>query len=144
MPVDADAGRVYALISQPDRLADFVPGIRSVTLSEVLPSELQYEWNLEIEGAPIRLVQDWSVFPGERKVRTSSIEGDLVFCEGEWTVEEHDAGSELRARIQYRLGIPIEPYVSGVFHRKFTRFMEDLLQAIKEKVEQDAREGGAA
>lgn len=132
--IPAKPWRVLRMISKVKDFPSFMANVRKVELIKKEDHSAITHWHVEIEGLPIQWKEhDIFEYPNST-IRFKLIEGDLEQFEGQWVVEPHGEGSEVKVEVTARLGIPIvERVVAGILQEKLTKNFQMMLEAMENR-----------
>lgn len=130
--------RAYAMMKNVEDYPAYMPSINSITVLERRENKMTTHWDAEIEGAPIRWVQQIQMNDSTREIIFKTTEGDFDVFQGKWQVGESDGQVFLKLSVQYKLGIPIIEEVLGpILKDKITTNSEMMLKAIADRLAED-------
>ena len=114
----------------------YMPNVLSVRILEQQDGRRLSEWRTLLDGAPLNWLEEDRLEP-PRRLHYRLIEGDIEHLEGEWLIEEAPGGgTRVRARLAYRLGVPIIEEVLGeIVQGKIRLNLEAMLAALKRELE---------
>ena len=112
--VAVDQGVAWQVLTDYDKLASFVPGMRSSRIvsaaGEPLLLEQKGETGLFFFKVPIEVVSRVEEAP-LNTIRFQSVSGNLANQRGEWALERHDHATRVTYRANITPGFPLPPLI---------------------------------
>jgi ribosome-associated toxin RatA of RatAB toxin-antitoxin module len=136
LTVAAPQAAVFEFIAHAEDFPRHMPNVLSVEIVEQTGGRRLTAWRTLLDGAPLNWIEEDTLEP-PRRLSYRLIKGDIEHLEGEWLMEEAGQGTLLRARLSYRLGVPIIEEVLGDILREKVRLnLEAMLRAAKQSLEE--------
>mgnify|MGYP000026366186 CR=1 FL=1 len=134
--IQADPAAVYALFRDPVTFPDFMPNVKSITVSHRMPDRSVSHWVTDLDGAPLEW-READVYDDEgHVVHFQLIDGDIEQFEGRWMFLPHEGGTLSVCELDYSLGVPVlEEAVGPVLQQKIHDNIEQMFQAVRGQVE---------
>lgn len=138
--INGDIEKVYALAQDIESFPQFMPDMKSVailersddgnrTVSEFVGIIKEFKTTMKWTEEDI-----WD--PQARTCRFTLIKGDFKTYSGVWTFESVEGGTKYNSVIEYEYDIPmIGPLIKSLIQKKMKQNMDNMLAAIKEKIE---------
>jgi ribosome-associated toxin RatA of RatAB toxin-antitoxin module len=143
--IRGEPARVYALFRDPEAFPAFMPNVQSVEVAERGDGWMVSEWVTDLDGAPLCWREVDSYDDAGHVVHFRLVEGDVERMEGRWVFVPCDAGTMAVCEIDYDLGVSvIEEAVGPIIREKLTENIDQMLIAIKQRVEAGASIGEEA
>lgn len=138
--IAAPPAEVYAVAREIERFPDFMPEVKSVTITERSEdgSRLVVEWvalmpefKLTVKWAEEDLWDDAARTCTFRQVR-----GDFKEYHGTWRFQEAPGGTLFESVVYYEIEIPlVGPLIYGVIRKKMHENVQRLQDALKRRIE---------
>lgn len=140
--IRAEPAAVYALFRDPQDFPAFMPNVQSVAVTERGEGWSVSQWLTDLDGAPLGWREVDSYDDAGHVVSFRLIEGDVERMEGRWVFEPCEGGTLAVCEIDYELGVSvIEEVVGPIIREKLTHNIDQMLIAVKERVEAGATIG---
>jgi len=133
----ADKLAVFSLLRRLEEYPRFMPDVRRVTVLESTPAGGASQWDVDIEGCPLRWKERDSFREDESVFEFKSFEGDFDLLNGRWEIVDVPGGLEARFTIEYEVGIPvIEDIIGDILAEKVKRNATRMLEGLKSRAEE--------
>ncbi|MFW6108455.1 MAG: type II toxin-antitoxin system RatA family toxin [bacterium] len=137
--IRSEPAAVYALFRDPEDFPSFMPNVQRVAVTERGDGWSVSEWETDLDGAPLTWREVDSYDEAGHVVNFRLIEGDIERMEGWWAFQRHEGGTLAVCEIDYDLGVSvIEEAVGPVILEKLTHNIDQMLMAVKDRVEAGA------
>lgn len=132
--IEAPLERVFALVSDPTRMPEWLPGLVEVRVLLGTGAGQQFEWTYKMAGILLRGQSVVVEFvPNERAVHQNI---GAIPSTWTYTVEPHDEGTTLTIEADYTIPVPVlGKMAEHVAARRNARDLEAALLDIKETLE---------
>ena len=138
--IRGDLEEVFRLARNVESFPEFMPDLKSVTVLE--RNENGTRTVTEFVGIikEFKTTMKWSeedLWDVQAKTcKFNLVKGDFKTYSGHWTFEEVDGGTKFKSVIEYEYDIPmIGPLIKALIQKKMQQNVENMLAAIKDKVE---------
>ena len=138
--INGDLERVYALAKDVESFPEFMPDVRSVKVLERSDDGKRtvVEWVGIIKEfkTTIKWVEEDLWDDDNKECRFKLIRGDYGAYSGTWRFEQVDGGVRFLSELDFEYDVPlIGPLIKNIIARKMKENLDNMLAAIKEKVE---------
>lgn len=128
---------IYEIIKDMAAYPSFMSDLVSVEILERGEGYTISHWVSNVDGRKIVWTERDEFFPEENKITYCQIEGDLKKMEGKWQLLPVADGVEVMLSVDFEFGIPmIAGLLNPILKRKVRENSENMLAAVKEKIEQ--------
>ncbi len=133
--VNAEAGRVFEVLQQAEQFPQFLPYVKGVSVVENTGEAQVLDWAVTAPGVgmEVRWRSRHTVHPSEHRITIQPEGSSIVSLSGEWQVVPSDAGSELKASIEYQANVP--PMFAGVAQKAVDEIITGWLNGFKKQAE---------
>ncbi|MDO8587536.1 MAG: SRPBCC family protein [Armatimonadota bacterium] len=138
--IDGDIDRVYSLAKDIESFPEFMPDVKSVTVLERSDDGARtvVEWVGIVREfkTTIKWVEEDIWDDQARNCTFKLVRGDYHSYRGSWTFTPKNGGTEFVSVIDFEYDIPlIGPLIKGLIAKKMKENVDNMLAAIKKKVE---------
>lgn len=138
--INGDIERVYAMSKDIESFPEFMPDVKSVTVLERSESgdRTVVEWVGIVKEfkTTLKWVEE-DIWDDEAKTCVFTlVKGDYSAYSGNWSFKSVDGGTEFVSVVDFEYDVPlIGALIKGMIAKKMKENVDNILAAIKEKVE---------
>lgn len=131
--------KIYKFIKDLERFPSFMRDVKSIKIIKHLNNGLITNWEIDVEGAPLRWKEEDYFDDKNYVIRFVMLEGDYQAYYGSWSISGvNPNNTRLTLEANFDWGIPVlEKYVGKTLEKKARRNLLGMLQAIKKEVEKN-------
>ena len=135
--IKQDRRNIFELFKNMQEFPNFMREVKNIKVTKTKENnKLITEWNIEIDGAPMRW-KEQDIFDDEQMtLKFISIKGDFKEYSGEWKLEQFSKGTLLKLLVKIDWGMPaFEKFVGPTLEKIARRLLKSMLNAIKKRME---------
>ena len=131
------SAQVFDKICRLETFPDFMPDVRAVRILEQNEDSGLSEWEVDIDGCPLRWVERDEYDHVNHVFQFYTVEGDFDVFNGRWQVTQSESGEiDVSFSVEYCVGIPvIEDIIGPILRVKIENNISGMLAALKEELE---------
>ncbi|MDD5610534.1 MAG: SRPBCC family protein [Candidatus Omnitrophica bacterium] len=134
--IKSTADGVYSAIKNMESFPDFMRDIKSLKIIKKLSNKIISEWEIDIEGAPVKWKEEDIFDDKKMELSFNALEGDYKEYRGKWKIVPMHNCTKVIIQAEFDWGIPVlERYVDKALRKKARLALGGMLQAIKNKME---------
>jgi ribosome-associated toxin RatA of RatAB toxin-antitoxin module len=138
--INGDIERVYALAKDIESFPEFMPDVKSITVLERSESgdRTKVEWVGIVKEfkTTLKWVEEDIWDDAAKTCVFTLVKGDYSSYSGNWTFKTVDGGTEFVSIVDFEYDVPlIGALIKGLVAKKMKENVDNMLAAIKEKVE---------
>lgn len=138
--VSQSVDEVYNLLKDMERFSEFMRDIKKSKVVKREGDKMITEWEAEVDGAPLRWVEEDIIDEKEKRISFRMLESDYESCTGEWKVEATSGGTKITLSANFNWGIPnLERFVGHILKRKAYKGLHGMLRCIKKELKRQER-----
>ncbi len=127
----------YQLAKDMESYPNFMPDVLKVEVLERDEKTTITSWVTNIDGRKICWTERDYFNDTDHQIIYKQIKGDLKKFDGEWDLESIAQGTRITLTVDFEFGIPmLAPLLNPILKKKVAINSQNMLRAIKEKVEQ--------
>ena len=138
--INGDIERVYELAKDIESFPEFMPDVKSITVLERTDDGKRtvVEWVGIIKEfkTTIKWVEEDICDDDKKECRFNLVKGDYGAYSGLWRFEQVDGDTRFVSELDFEYDVPlIGPLIKNIIARKMKENLDNMLAAIKQKVE---------
>lgn len=138
--ISGDLDKVFALARDVESFPEFMPDLKKVSILEKSPdgsrTVTEFIGNVKEFKTTIKWVEEDLWDEQAKTCKFSLVKGDFKTYMGIWTFESVDGGTKYTSVIDFEYDIPlIGPMIKTLIAKKMKQNVDNMLNAIKDKVE---------
>ncbi|WP_018962982.1 type II toxin-antitoxin system RatA family toxin [Coprothermobacter platensis] len=135
--VNAPADKVYDIVKDMGRYAEFIPSLKEVTVLESGPNYTITKWVSKVQTFTLQWTERDTFFDDDRRIEYKLVEGAMKKFEGKWLVEpQADGTTKVHLDVDFELAMPALRDFLGPMAKKIMRdSLKALLQGVKAESE---------
>ena len=138
--INGDIERVYALAKDIESFPEFMPDVKSITVLERTDdgrrTVVAWVGIVKEFKTTIKWVEEDIWDDDKKECRFKLVKGDYSAYSGAWRFEQVDGGTRFVSELDFEYDVPlIGPLIKSIIARKMKENLDNMLAAIKQKVE---------
>lgn len=134
--INAPTQEVYNLAKQMEAFPEYMPDIKSITVTERKENSTVSKWVSAVDDMDIIWTEQEWYDDAAPRITYRLLEGDLDKFEGSWEFQPWGQGTKVTLKVEFDFGIPaLEELLGPTLNLKVQANLVMMLNALKAKIE---------